>query len=111
MLGTLLQEEKSRWSEQIGTVVHAYNCTKHESTGFSQFELLFGRPPHLPIDIQHGLSPSREHSKDYAAYSQELRRSLDATFKIVSKHLQSLQQKQKGAMMTRSEVFHLRSVI
>ena len=91
--GAVDRVEKSRWSEHIGTVVHAYNCTKHEATGFTPFELLFGRPLRLPIDVQYGLSPPREHFKDYAAYSQELRRGVDAAFKIASKHLQSSQQK------------------
>ena len=34
MLGTLPEIPKSTWSEQVPTLVHAYNCTKNSATGF-----------------------------------------------------------------------------
>lgn len=35
MLGTLAPEQKSDWKTYIGPLIHAYNTTKHETTGFS----------------------------------------------------------------------------
>lgn len=39
MLGTLEIEQKRDWKKHIGPLVHAYNATKHESTGFSPFNV------------------------------------------------------------------------
>ena len=35
MLGTLPAKPKSTWKEQVPTLVHAYNCTRNNVTGFS----------------------------------------------------------------------------
>ena len=51
MLGTLPDKPKSTWREQGPTLVHAYNCTRNNATGFSPYYLMFGQKPHLPIDL------------------------------------------------------------
>ena len=52
MLGTLSEEEKSDWKSHLGCMTHAYNCTKHASTTYSTYYLMFGRHPRLPIDVE-----------------------------------------------------------
>ena len=42
MLGTLSEEEKSDWKSHLGCMTHAYNCTKHASTTYSPYYLMFG---------------------------------------------------------------------
>ncbi|MGL4645552.1 MAG: hypothetical protein ACRCVL_00305, partial [Cetobacterium sp.] len=55
MLGTLSTKEKSHWKDIVKPLVHAYNCTRNDVTGFSPYELMFGRQPRLPVDLAFGL--------------------------------------------------------
>ena len=54
MLGTLPDKPKSTWREQVPTLVHAYNCTRNNTTGFSPYYLMFGWKTCLLIDLLFG---------------------------------------------------------
>jgi transposase InsO family protein len=80
MLSCLPDEEKSRWKDQVAYVVHAYNCTRHESTGFSPFQLMFGRKPRLPVDIVRDVNLLQDGDADYLKYVQDVRQSLKKAY-------------------------------
>ena len=67
MIRTLPESCKSHWKDHLNKVVHAYSCTRNESTGYSSFYLIFGHHPHLPIDLVFNLKPPAE-TKSYPEY-------------------------------------------
>ena len=73
MLGTLCPEKKSEWKNHIGTLVHAYNCTRNSATGFSPYYLMYGRQPHLPVDVTLGLAPQTTTAPDASKFIQKKR--------------------------------------
>ena len=87
MLGTLSEEEKSDWKSHLGCMTHAYNCTKHASTTYSPYYLMFGRHPRLPTDVEFGLNkPNCSDNSSKSRYIQKLRRRLNYAFQKVSKY-------------------------
>lgn len=45
MIGTLDDKQKEGWTSLVSSIIHAYNATKHDSTGYTPFYLMFGRHP------------------------------------------------------------------
>ena len=77
MLGTLTPEQKKDWKNHVSAMVHAYNCTKNTTTGFSPYYLLFGRKPRLPVDVEFGLQRGNQKGPlSESNYVSQLRRQL-----------------------------------
>ena len=72
MLGTLDPTAKRDWKTHIGPLVHAYNCTQHESTGYSPYYLMFGRHPRQPVDLAFGLDIEPSKPKSLLQYTKSL---------------------------------------
>ena len=96
MLGTLSDEEKSDWKSHLGCMTHANNCTKHASTTYSPYYLMFGRHPRLPIDVAFGLhKPNSSDNCSKSRYIQKLRRRFNYAHKKASKSSSEQAQKYK----------------
>lgn len=81
MLKTLTQEQKGKWHLHLQRMIHAYNCTRSDATGYSPFFLLYGRSPRLPVDILFNLKrPMLTQRKEIAKYVQEFRDSMQEAY-------------------------------
>lgn len=86
MLGTLEDDKKVNWKAHVPALVHAYNSTRHESTGLSPHFLMFGRHPRLAIDAFLGIDPNdTQRSKSHSNYVRDLQKRLDFAYKVASR--------------------------
>ncbi len=97
MLGTMEDRQKHDWKTYVPGLVHAYNCTKHDSTGYSPFYLMFGRHPRLPIDIIMGIELEEREVQSTVRYVEELQEKLKYAYDTAEKEsrLATREQKQR----------------
>ncbi|KAK3101184.1 hypothetical protein FSP39_001606 [Pinctada imbricata] len=95
MLGTLETEKKSDWKSYIAPIVHAYNCMKQDTTKQSPYFLMFGREPHLPIDITFGLDKEAENKSSMTKYVADMRDRLKKSYELASEAAKKSQSRQK----------------
>ena len=80
MLGTLSSEKKQHWSKHVAAIVHAYNSTVSDVTGYSPYRLMFGREARLPVDLAFGISPDHTSAASHKGYVDRLRKSLKTAY-------------------------------
>lgn len=96
MLGTLEHKQKATWKEYVRPLVHAYNCTRNEVTGFTPYELMFGRSPRLPVDLAFGLPAREPSSKSHSQYVQGLRSRLEASYQLALRNSEKSAERNKS---------------
>ena len=102
MLRTLPETQKSLWTDHLNQVVHAYNCTKNEATGFSPFYLLFGRHPRLPIDMIFGIDRTGNQGS-HTQYEAQWQKAMSEAYELASKRANEATES-NNAMIIMSEV-------
>ena len=95
MLGTLEPDQKSNWKIQVSPLVHAYNCTRHSTTGYSPYVLMFGRQPRLAIDVVLGMVNEDHTNQDYGKYMESLKSNLSRAYELATAHTRTSQNRQK----------------
>ncbi|XP_043960345.1 uncharacterized protein LOC122824149 [Gambusia affinis] len=96
MLGTLSEQNKSRWKDFVKPLVHAYNCTKNDVTGFSPYELMFGRQPRLPIDVAFGLPLEEDATTSHLQYVQGLKARLQDSYQLAVENSEKVMSRNKN---------------
>ena len=81
MMRTLPEAYKSKWHLHVNKLVHAYNCSPNDVTGYSPFQLMFGLPPRLPIDVMFSAA-TPEDKQAYSTYVEEWKQATAEAHKI-----------------------------
>jgi len=88
MLGKVVSENQKDWDSHLSAVLCAYRASKHESTGFTPYELVMGQKPRMTIDIVLGnTSEDRPKHETYVDYVEDLRERLVKSHQIAREHL------------------------
>ncbi|KAL7851923.1 hypothetical protein SRHO_G00177080 [Serrasalmus rhombeus] len=94
MIRTLPPRSKAKWPQLLNTLAFAYNCTVHETTGFPPFFLMFGRTPHLPVDVMFESVLLDDETVDVDRYVQSLGEDLREAMSLAQMHAKRQQNKQ-----------------
>lgn len=91
----LSEENKSKWKEFVQPLVHAYNCTKNDTTGFSPYQLMFGRQPSLLLDLAFGQTPKNPGKVSHPEYVKKLKESLQESYRLSIERSDRIAQRNK----------------
>ncbi|KAI5087912.1 interleukin-1 receptor accessory protein-like 1-A isoform X1, partial [Silurus meridionalis] len=94
MIRALPPRSKVRWPQMLNTLTFAYNCTVHETTGFSPFFLMYGRTPRLPVDLMFESVLLNGETVDIDKYVQLLKRDLCEAMKLAQSRSGKQQRRQ-----------------
>ncbi|KAG1940743.1 interleukin-1 receptor accessory protein-like 1-A [Pimephales promelas] len=97
MLGTLDPKQKQKWSQKISQLVHAYNCSQNDATGYSPYLLMFGREARLPVDICFGVTEDNQKTKSYHQYVSKLKKDLQRAYSLATEAADKNHQRNKKA--------------
>ena len=96
MLGTLQDSQKQDWKSYVAPLVLAYSSTKHDSTGYSPFFLMFGRHPRLAVDACLGLNSPDEPISSRVHYATKLKKKLDFAYNAAARESNKSGQRNKS---------------
>ena len=88
MMRTLEEKEKLKWHDKLNKLTFAYNCTQHETTGYSPYYLLFGREPSLFLDRLIGAEPiveKKTHEKYINEWKDQMQEAYEIAFQRAAK--------------------------
>lgn len=97
MLKKFSNGRQSDWDEYLPYLLFAYREVPQESTGFSPFELLYGRKVRGPLDVlREEWTGESCTAKEVGQHMLDTQRRLAEMSQVVSSNMQSAQAKQKA---------------
>lgn len=80
----------------MALLVHAYNCTQNDATGYSPYFLMFGREARLPLDVCFSALLDREE-KSHQQYAENLQKDLKDAYQLAVEASNKNHQRNKQA--------------
>ena len=97
MLRRLIEGEGREWNKLLPYVLFAYREVPQFSTGFSPFELLYGRDVRGPLDVlKEGWTRTTPEGDDIVSYVDRVHERLEAAKDLVQENMRKAQAKQKA---------------
>lgn len=96
MLRKFVSHTGSDWDQWLPYLLFAYREVPHASTGFSPFELLYGRQVRGPLDLlkEHWEDPGAK-GENVVSYVVKMRQRLEQMTALAQEHMKTAQANQK----------------
>ena len=95
MLRKCAIEDGKDWDRLLPYVLFAYREAPHESTGFSPFELLYGREIRGPLDVLKEEWEAKSRNESVVSHIMLMRERLESMASIVQENMKRAQAQQK----------------
>ena len=99
MLTAYVSQHQHDWDRWVDLVAYAYNTSIHASTGYSPYQMVFGRLARTPLEIDLGLpltNPGSQHE-----YSESVRSKLKTITELARRQLESSRANQRRVDSTK----------
>ena len=98
MIRAYLAENPNNWDQKLQSLLFAYRSVPQASTGFSPFELLFGRKVKGPLELikQNWEQIIEDDPQDVVTYIDTLMNDLKRNLELASENLQAQKARQKA---------------
>ena len=97
MIRAYLAENPNNWDQKLQSLLFAYRSVPQASTGFSSFELLFGRKVKGPLELikQNWEQITEDDPQDVVTYIDTLMNDLKRNLELASENLHAQKTRQK----------------
>ena len=92
ILSHFVADSPNDWDQWLDQAVFAYNTSVHESTGFSPYEIVFGHPARMPIEVELGVP--LYNPLNHSEYSQSLRKAIQNANALARQQLEKARKQQ-----------------
>ena len=103
MLSMFVNDRRDNWHELLPFIMHAYQTSVHESTGYSPFRLMMGEECSLPQDVSTAeLRTQRENDEAPHPFATWVRDALEVAYDHVRSSLKKTASRRKRLYDTKA---------